>query len=254
MDKFFDQVAEKWKSFQDYIGSIKANWKEGRKPRAVGKVILPLLPVALTAALLAYLWSIRETIIKIFSGILLMWTIFYACKQEKGLDKKNTRKPDAVVLKHARQGRAALLDHIMLVAESLSEQTEIYSPRSRGELAYPSVSKCITIENGVAVFTVRLRYEDEITPSKFLERFNDRMAQKLDSGELWGNPPAVFYDKDNTPHTAIQAIRCVPIPGEKCVRLDVVRVNEAALALIDEVESKNPSEADERDQLYDDEL
>lgn len=159
-----------------------------------------------------------------------------------------------VIMKHAKQGRNALLDNIFMVGESLAEQTEIYSPGTIGELAYPSLNRCIHLEDDVPVVTVQFRYEGEIDPAKFLERFNNRMAQKLDSGELSGKPPVLFYDKDNNPHTAIQAIRCVPLKGKKYIRLDVVRVNEAALALMDEVERGGLSEADNEEQLTDDEL
>lgn len=162
---------------------------------------------------------------------------------------------DELAMKHAKEGRNALLDYISIVCESLAEQTEIYSPGARDELAYPSLNRCIHIEKGVAVVTVQLHYAgDEIDPAQFKERFNDRMAQKLDSGELSGKPPALFYDKDNTPHTAIQAIRCVPFKSKKYIRLDVVRVNEAALALMDEVERESQSEVVVEEQLTDDEL
>lgn len=54
--------------------------------------------------------------------------------------------------------------------------------------------------------------------------------------------------------TAIQAIRCVPFKGKKYIRLDVVRVNEAALALMDEVERESQSMIDGEEQLDDGEL
>ncbi len=161
---------------------------------------------------------------------------------------------DAVVMKHAKEGRNAMLDYISIVCESLAEQTEIYSPGTRGELAYPSLNRCIHMEKGVPVVSVQLHYEGEIDTAQFKERFNDRMAQKLDSGELLGKPPALFYDKDNNPHTAIQAIRCVPFKGKKYIRLDAVRVNEAALALMDDVERESQFEVAVEEQLDDGEL
>lgn len=161
---------------------------------------------------------------------------------------------DAVVMKHAKEGRNALLDNISIVCESLVEQTEIYSPGARDELAYPSLNKCIHMEKGVPVISVQLHYEGELDPAQFKERFNDRMRQKLESGVFSDKPPALFYDKDNTPHTAIQAIRCVPFKSRKYIRLDVVRVNEAALALMDDVERENQSEVVAEEQLYDDDL
>lgn len=161
---------------------------------------------------------------------------------------------DDIVMKHARQGLDALLDHIFLVTESLAEQTEIYSPRTKGELAYPDMKRCIHLEDGVAVVTAQIHYVGEIDPVQFLERFNDRMAQKLNSGELSGHPPAIFTDTDNNTHTAIQAIRCVPVKGKQYIRLEVIRVNQAAVALLDKLDRERAPEAGGEDQLYDDDL
>lgn len=193
------------------------------------------------------------TLVTVGLGI---WYLFF---------RKTGDKPPAVststnevIMKHAKQGRSALLDHIFLVVESLAEQTEIYSPKTKGELAYPDTKRCIHIEDDVAVFTVQLHYAGEIDPKefslKFKERFNDRMAQKLNSGELPGHPNPVFYDADNETHTAIQAIRCTPVKGQKCIRLEVIRVNQAAVALLDKLDRESAPEANGEAQLYDDEL
>lgn len=165
-----------------------------------------------------------------------------------------TTPSDDIKMKHAKEGRNALLDYISIVCESFIEQMAIYRPGTRDELAYPSLNRCIHMEKGVPVVSVQLHYEGEIDPAQFKERFNDRMAQKLDSGTFSSKPPAIFYEKDGTPHTAIQAIRCVPLKGKKSLRLDVVRVNEAALALMDDVERESQSEVAAEEQLDDGEL
>lgn len=202
-------------------------------------------------------YRFRRTIIAVLAPVFML-AVLIASFFENGKPSKVSSTPlaqeDAVVMKHAKEGRNALLDYISVVCESLAEQTEIYSPGARDELAYPSLNKCIHIEKGVPVVSVQLRYEGEIDPAQFKERFNDRMAQKLDGGELLSKPPSLFYDKDNIPHTAIQAIRCVPFKRKKYIRLDVVRVNEAALALMDEVERENQSEVVVEEQLDDGEL
>lgn len=254
MDRFFDGVAGVWAKVKGYINGIGTDWVEDRKARAVGKVILPLVPVALVVALLVFLWHIRATIGKIISGLLLLWVIIYACMQGRGQNDQAAAKSDAIVMKNAKQGLNALLDHIFLVCESLAEQTEIYSPRTKSELAYPDMTRCINIEDGVAVVTVQLHYVGKIDTAQFLERFNNRMAQKLNNGELLGKPPAVFTDKDNEPHTAIQAIRCIPVKGKQYVRLEVIRVNQEALALMDKIDREKAPEAGGETQLYDDDL
>lgn len=254
MDEFFDRVKIMWEMFMSYLYGIGRDWRENRKPRAVGKIVLPLIPVALICALLAFLWSIREAIVKAVGGVLFVLMIVYMCKQGKPKDNQTGKKSDTVIMKHAKEGLNALLDHVLLVAESLAEQTEIYSPRTKGELAYPDMKRCIHVEDGVAVNAVQLHYEGEIDTVKFLERFNNRMAQKLNSGELPGHPNPVFYDKDNETHTAIQAIRCTPVKGQKRIILEVIRVNQAAVALLDKLDRESAPEANGEDQLYDDEL
>lgn len=255
MDEFLDRVAAVWAKAKGYIDGIKANWKEGRKPRAVGKIILPLVPVALVVALLLFLWNIRAIISKVISGILFFCVVIFMFTQGRGKNVQPAAWPDEVVLKHAREGLETLLDHIFLVSESLAGQTEIYSPRTRKELACPDMKRCIQIEDGVAVVTVQLHYAgEELDAARFLERFNRRMAQKLNSGELRDKPPAVFTDMDNNTHTAIQAIRCIPVKGEQTIRLEVIRVNQAAIALLDKVDRENAPETGGETQLYDDEL
>ena len=237
-----------------YVQGVAQNWAEGKKPRAVGKIVLPLVPVALVIALAAFLWIKRAVIVKVFSGIVFFLTVIFACTQGSSKGKEKTQS-DAVTMKLAKQGLNDLLDNVFVVSESLAEQTEIYSPRTKGDLAWPDMKRCITLEDGVAVVTVQLDYAgDEIESGRFMERFNDRMAQKLNSGELSGKPPAVFYDKGNDPHTSIQAIRCIPVKGTRSIRLEVVRVNEAAVALMDKIDRERANEPNDRDTLYDDDL
>lgn len=255
MDKFFDNVSEKCTKIKAYFIRIKADWAEGRKARAVGKVILPLVPVALVVAVLLFLWNIRAIISKVISGILFFGVVILMFTQGRDRNGQPAARPDEVVMKHAREGLETLLDHIFLVSESLAGQTEIYSPRTRKELAYPDMKRCIQIEDGVAVITVQLHYAgEELDTVRFLERFNCRMAQKLNSGELRDKPPAVFTDRDNNTHTAIQAIRCIPVKGEQTIRLEVIRVNQAAIPLLDKVDRESASETGGEGQLYDDEL
>lgn len=167
-----------------------------------------------------------------------------------------TSPSDDVVMKHAREGLPVLLDYIFLVCESLAEQTEIFSPKTKEDLAWPDMKRCIGIEDGVAVITVSLDHTGELDPAKFMGRFNERMAKKLSNGQLPGNPPAVFTDADNEPHTAIQAIRCIPFKEQKRLRLEVIRVNQAAVALLDKVARESASGADGSggQPLYDDTL
>ncbi len=232
--------------------------------KVIASILLPLLAVGVTIKLVLWIISLLNQaaaaivafVNKNLVPLVLVVSGIWWLSHRKGGEKPPAVNPpnEKVVLKHAKQGLDALLDHILLVVESLAEQTEIYSPRTKGELAYPDKKRCIRIEDGVAVVTVRLHYAGELDPVKFLGRFSDRMAQKLNAGELPGHPNPVFYDEDNETHTAIQGIRCIPVKSEKSVLLEVIRVNQAAIALLDKVERERLIEADDEEQLTDDEL
>lgn len=252
MDNFLDGVKATWDKLKGYVGSISENWNEGRKPRAIAKVAIPLAALVAIIAALLFLWRFRVVIGLLLFAVAAIYV--FSVAEKGGQHTKEVSKSDTIVMKHAMEGRNALLDMISIVCESLAEQTEIHRPGARDELAHPALNKCIHLEKGVPVVSVQLHYEGEIDPAQFKERFNDRMAQKLDGGEFSGKPPALFYDKDNTPHTAIQAIRCVPFKGKKYIRLDVVRVNEEALALMDDVERERQAEVVAEEQLDDGEL
>lgn len=257
----FHKVGRAFNVYGNKIATgIEADNQEMRKEGYRGLRLL-LIPRLVLWGVVGFLSGVQNA--ELLGGYIWFLIIFYIIAFAVAAFIKAPEPPkqevvaspdDAVVMKHAEEGRNALLDMISIVCESLAEQTEIHRPGARDELAYPSLNKCIQIENGVAVVSVQLHYEGEIDPAQFKERFNDRMAQKLDGGEFSGKPPALFYDKDNTPHTAIQAIRCVPFKGKKYIRLDVVRVNEKALALMDDVERERQAEVVAEEQLDDGEL
>lgn len=53
MDDFFDRVKNAWEALKRYFREIGHDWQENRRPKAVGKVILPLVPVILVGLLVA---------------------------------------------------------------------------------------------------------------------------------------------------------------------------------------------------------
>lgn len=256
MDEFFDRVKILWEMFMSYLYGIGRDWRENRKPRAVGKIVLPLIPVALICALLAFLWRIREAIVKAVGGILFVLIIVYMCKQGKPKDNQPGKKSDTVIMKHAIQGRDNLLDIILVVGESLEKQlTGIYMiqcPKSRGQLAYPHINRCITVKDGVASVAVAFPYTGEADKDHFKERFNDRMCQMLNAYEVPGHPDPVFSDKDNVPHSSIQAIRA-DIVGDRLI-LEVIRVTQEAIPLLNELDRAEGDRTNDQGALYDDEL
>lgn len=182
--------------------------------------------------------------------IFALWYFFGQKTDVKPPIDQNNRK----ALRYAQQGLDTLLDYILIVAESLIEKTSVYPPKTKGQLAYPDKNRCITVANGVAIISVVLDYTGEINTTQYKDRFNTRMGQMLSAGELPGQPPALFIDMDNNPHTAIQAITCAPIKNTEHIILEVIRVNQAAVPLLDKQDRDQAVEPDDRGQLYDDAL
>lgn len=253
MDEFFDRIKEKWEALKRYCRGIVTDWRENRRPRAVGKIILPLIPVVLGVALLAFLWHIREAVVKAVCGILLVLMIVYGGKSR---DNKTDKPSDAVVLKHAKQGLDNLLDILLVVGENLERQTygtyTIQCPKTKGQLAYPHKNRCITVKDGVASITVAFYYTGEVDKDHFKGRANDCIGQMLNAYELPSRPNPVFYDKDNVPHTSIQAIHA-DIVGDRII-LEVIRVTQEAIPLLDELDRAEGDGTNDQGTLYDDDL
>lgn len=255
IEKFLDEVKAKWEAFKRYICSIPQNWAEGRRPRAIAKAAIPLTALLAIIAILLFLWKWRYVIGIILFIVAALYCLSVAEKGGQHTEGK-VSTTDAVVKKHAIQGRDNLLDIILVVGESLEKQlTGIYTiqcPKSRGQLAYPHIKRCITVKDGVASIAVAFPYTGEADKDHFKERFNDRMCQMLNAYELPGRPNPVFSDKDNVPHTAIQAIHA-DIVGDRII-LEVIRVTQAAIPLLDELDRAEGNGPDEQGLLYDDEL
>ena len=138
-----------------------------------------------------------------------------------------------LLLEHAKQGLVSLVEIVFAVLRDMAAYLSIVSPGSLSELYCPNKSSCIRIVNGVAVVSVMVHYTGEVNPSEFLEMFNLRLSQRLDARDLPNLPAPVFYDSKNIPHTSIQAIGVTDCGGY--LKLDVVRVTEEAVALIDAI-------------------
>lgn len=74
MDKFLDMVKAIWDKFVGYINGISTNWNEGRKPRAIAKVTIPLAALVVIIGLVLLLWKIRIVV-----GVLLFAAFAIYC-------------------------------------------------------------------------------------------------------------------------------------------------------------------------------
>lgn len=154
--------------------------------------------------------------------------------REKVEEKKPLPLPDTLVIERAKQGLVVLAEIVCAVLRDLAEFMPIVRPSSLSGLYCPNKSTCIRVKDGVAIISMMVHITGEINSKQFVESFNLHMGQRLDARDLPGQPDAVFYDSKNDPHTSIQAIGCTSC-GDY-LKLDIVRVNEKAVALIEAIE------------------
>lgn len=94
MDNFLDGVKATWDKLKGYVGSISENWNEGKKPRAIAKVAIPLAALVAIIAALLFLWRFRVVI-----GMILFLPVFLLCLSvvEKGgqhTEQECSKAPD----------------------------------------------------------------------------------------------------------------------------------------------------------------
>lgn len=177
--------------------------------------------------------------IAIVLGVPVCLAYWLATRKKEAKPATLPTDPDALVIGRAMQGLVSLAEIVFAVLQDLAEFMPIVSPSSLSKLYCPTKSQCVEARSGVAVISFMAYFKTEnsgkpFDDKEFVEMFNLRMAQRLDARDLPGQPDPLFYDSKNNPHTSIQAIGCFPCG--KFLKLDVVRVNEKAVELIESIE------------------
>lgn len=227
--------------YMSYYNTVYALWERRFYVRTV--LVLLALPVGIAGALVLF-WTLFGLA---FGFLALHWAdialivgvpvCFFSWLSTRKKEAKpvtiTSTPPDALVLERAKQGLVALAEIVCAVLQDMAEYTPIVRPGSLSGLYCPNKSHCIRIKDHVAIISMMVYYKGEINSKQFTEMFNLRLSQRLDARDLPNLPDAVFSDAHNNPHTSIQAIGCLPC-GDY-LKLDVVRVNEEAVALIDAI-------------------
>ena len=222
-----------------YCETVSTLWERRFYVRAV--LVVVALPVGLVGALVLF-WTLFSLAfgflvlhwaeIALFVGVPVCFFSWLSTRKPK--DKGPIKKPplpDKLVLEQAKQGLVALAEIVCAVLRDLAEFTPIVRPSGLGGLYCPNKSNCIQVKDGVAIVSMMVYYTGEIDTEEFKNLFNLRLCQRLDARDLPNLPDAVFYDSKNNPHTSIQAIGCEPFG--KFLKLEIIRVNEAAVAFLE---------------------
>ena len=102
MDSFFDRVKIQWEAFRNYCNGIALDWRENRKPRAVGKVILPCLPIVLVGLIVNFVVKNWNAIVTFFISIVTILCIiggilnWYTERKRKWDEQKEQQRQEAI--------------------------------------------------------------------------------------------------------------------------------------------------------------
>lgn len=94
MDNFLDGVKATWDKLKGYVGSISENWNEGRKPRAIAKVAIPLAALVAIIAALLFLWRFRVVIGLLLFAVAAIYVFSVAEKGGQHTEQECSKAPD----------------------------------------------------------------------------------------------------------------------------------------------------------------
>lgn len=194
MDKFFDRVAAMWAVFMGYVQGIAQNWTEGKKPRAVGKIVLPFIPVGIAILIVCFIAKNREAILNTMFCIFIIIIIFGCLLDERAKRKRveaerleqlrqeaireNARTADATYTKMAKV--------VYEIAHDLGP-VGILPPHMLSDI-YSTGERMIPMQEGavmLGLFTLQ-KSGDTVDTDVLSFTMQEKINKKLTTGELPG--------------------------------------------------------------------
>lgn len=107
MDKILDAIKTQYDKFMDYLHGIAKNWAEGRKPRAVGKIIFPCFPVVLVGLIVNFVVKNWEAIMGFFVWLILILSlvggvVYKAAERKRERDEQKERQRQEAIRENAQ--------------------------------------------------------------------------------------------------------------------------------------------------------
>lgn len=202
MDEFFDAAQAKWEKFKAYVYGIGTDWQAGRKPRAVGKVILPCLPVVLLVLVVLFVKMHWEAILILFGIITIM--LYVLGEMKKKANERNRAEAERqeqlrqeAIRENARTADATytkMANVIYDVARDLGP-LGIVSPRMLSDI-YSSGDRMISKQDGavmLGLFTLQ-KSKDTVDTETMQFTMQEKINKKLTAGELPGVARDVIYN------------------------------------------------------------
>lgn len=201
-DKICDMAQALWEKGKGYVLGIKANWAEGRKPRAVGKVILPCLPVVVLGLVIRFVMTHLEAITNFF-----LWVILIVClaggalsvvaKRKRTEEERQERLRQEAIRENARTADATynkMANVVYEIARDLGP-LGIVPPRMVSDI-YSSGDHMISMQEGavmLGLFTLQ-KSGDSVDTDMLSFTMQEKINKKLTAGELPGVARDVTYN------------------------------------------------------------
>lgn len=191
MDEFFDNVSAKWAKIKAYFIRIKADWTEGRKARAVGKVILPLLPVALVGFIVNFVVKNLDTIALFFIVVMTFLCIVGGLLEERAkrkraeAERREQEHREAIRKKAQTQDRIyqKMAKAVWTVARELGP-LGIVPPNRLGDIYSPG--RIIPKRDGEVLLGLYLlqKSRDDVDTDLLISTMQTKLDQKFAAGDF----------------------------------------------------------------------
>lgn len=202
IDTLIDMLAAMWAAIRNYGKSISAYWREGRKGRAVGKVVLPCLPLVLVGGIVFFVATHWEAIMSFLVAVIAIACIIggllnsQAERKRKEAERLEQLKQEAI-RENARTADATYIKMAKVIYDVARDlgSAGIVPPRALSDI-YSSGSRMISLQDGavmLALFT--LQKSGQAVDTEVLSiTIQEKIDKKLSAGELPGINRDVTYN------------------------------------------------------------
>lgn len=200
-DKILDAVKAKYEGAKRYGHGIAQDWAEGRKPRAVGKVILPCLPIIPLGLIVWLIVKNWDAIVTFFIGLaavvcLAGGALSKVAKRKRTEEERQERLRQEAIRENARTADATynkMANVVYEIARDLGP-LGIVPPRMVSDI-YSTGDRMISMQEGavmLGLFTLQ-KSGDTVDTDMLSFTMQEKINKKLTAGELPGIDRNVTY-------------------------------------------------------------
>lgn len=214
MNDFFDRITALWDYLKSYFHGIVTDWHEGRKPRAVGKIILPLVPLALLAGVLVLIWRNRRAILSALVVLVAIFSIFAYFLDRRAERKREEEERRERMRQEAIKEKARTMDityrKMAKVVWNIARELGplgIVPPNRLDEIYSPG--RMISAKGGEVLLGLYLlqKSRDEVETDVLIYTMQTKADQKIVAGEFPEIPKEFIFQGRVYSGFSIDAVR-----------------------------------------------